>query len=239
MKRVPGRQQRRRTGDADLVAAARGGDRAAVEALLRRHHERIHLICRRVCADRGDAEDATQDALVAIVRGLPRFDGRSEFTTWAHRIATNAALDQLRRRSRRPVPVDTSEDHRDPSPGAGAPERVTAQEADPAVQAVTAEDRERLEAALAALPEDFRVPVVLRDVVDLDYVEIGRLLDLPPGTVRSRISRGRRRLAVLLADLRPTPSSEASAATDGTEGLPSRPIGNRAVLPDVRPGDAT
>lgn len=238
MRRTPGRRQQLRTGDEELVAAARGGDRAAVEALLRRHHDRIHLICRRICVDRGDAEDATQDALVSIVRGLPRFDGRSEFSTWAHRIATNAGLDQLRRRSRRPLPIDTSEDSRDPSSG-GAADLPLDHEADPAIRAVTAEDRARLEQALAALPEEFRVPVVLRDVVDLDYVEIGRLLELPPGTVRSRISRGRSRLAVLLADLRPQPSPDATATAGSFGGTASRELGNHAVLPDVRPGDAT
>lgn len=144
-----------------------------------------------MCADRGDAEDATQDALIAIVRGLDRYDGRSAFTTWAHRVTVNACLDALRRRARRPMPSEVD-------PASWEVEAPAATAIDPAESAIASERRATLEAALAQLPEEFRVPVVLRDVADLDYAEIGRLLELAPGTVRSRISRGRARLAALL-----------------------------------------
>ena len=86
------------------MAAARDGDRAALDSLLRRHHDRIAAVCRRLCGNDADAADATQEALIAIVRGLPRYDGRSAFSTWAYRVATNACLDELRRRGWRPVP---------------------------------------------------------------------------------------------------------------------------------------
>ena len=89
--------------DSELVQRVRHGDRAALETLLRRHHDRIHLLCHRICRDRGDAEDATQNALLAIVRGLAGFDGSAAFSTWSHRVATNACLDELRRRGRRPL----------------------------------------------------------------------------------------------------------------------------------------
>src|SRR4051812_4211878 len=92
--------------DSTLVAAAQAGDRAALEALLGRHHERLHAVCRRLTGNDADAADASQDALIAIVRGLGRFDGRSQFSTWSYRIAVNACLDELRRRRRRPVLVD-------------------------------------------------------------------------------------------------------------------------------------
>jgi RNA polymerase sigma-70 factor (ECF subfamily) len=186
------------TSDDDLVEAARGGDRAALEVLLRRHHDRILVLCRRLCSDRGDADDAAQDALVAIVRGLPRFDGRSAFTTWSYRVATNACLDQLRRRGRRPRPVETT-DLDAPPPDAGP---ASGQVVDPADAAVAGEQRGVLQRALDRLPEEFRVPVVLRDVADLDYAEIGERLALPPGTVRSRIARGRARLAALVEEER-------------------------------------
>jgi RNA polymerase sigma-70 factor (ECF subfamily) len=130
------------------------------------------------------------------VRGLPRFDGRAAFSTWVHRVATNACLDELRRRGRRPQVVrrldaaPTEHDGRrgaldpaDPTPGAD--ERVP--------------DRMAIDDALATLPEEFRVAVVLRDHLGLDYAEIAEVLDLPPGTVRSRIARGRARLADLMA----------------------------------------
>ncbi len=173
--------------DDELVHAARAGERDALEALLRRHHDRVLAICRQLCGDRSDADDAAQEALIAIVRGLDRFDGRSRFSTWAYRVTTNCCLDELRRRRRRPEPVDdsTSPEHVDGRPG-------------PLELAVRAEDRARIAAGLDALSEKFRIPLVLRDVADLDYATIGEILDLAPGTVRSRIARGRSALAALL-----------------------------------------
>ena len=94
-------------GDEVLAAAAAKGDRAALDALLRRHAGLIHAVCRRVLANPDDALDASQDALLAIARRIDTFDGRSKFTTWCYRVATNAALDEARRRSRRPAPAET------------------------------------------------------------------------------------------------------------------------------------
>ena len=174
----------------DLVAAARSGDRAALEELLRLHHDRIYALARRITGNDADAADATQEALIAIVRGLPRFDGRSSFSTWAYRVTANASLDELRRRRRRPL-VDLAAERAD------RPDTTVAVD-------TTVADRLHLDAALAELPEDFRVAVVLRDVCDLDYAEIAAVLQLPPGTVRSRIARGRGRLADLLSGNRST-----------------------------------
>ncbi len=91
-------------GDDDLVARAQGGDQRALDALLRAHHDRLYAVCRRVTGNDADAADATQDALIALVRGLRGFDRRSRFTTWSYRVAVNASLDELRRRRRRPEP---------------------------------------------------------------------------------------------------------------------------------------
>ncbi|MFP5254648.1 MAG: RNA polymerase sigma factor [Acidimicrobiia bacterium] len=176
--------------DDALVAAARDGDRAALDALLRRHHDRVHALCRRLAGNEADALDATQEALIAIVRGLPRFDGRSRFSTWVHRVATNACLDELRRRSRRPAPGLPEE--RDPEGAGPLPDPRSAA----ATEAVV--DRLQIDAALARLAPEFRAAVVLRDLCELDYAEIAEVLDLPPGTVRSRIARGRAQLARLL-----------------------------------------
>ncbi|MDH3300729.1 MAG: sigma-70 family RNA polymerase sigma factor [Acidimicrobiia bacterium] len=170
--------------DSELVAQAQAGVREAVDELLRRHYDRLYAVCRRVAGNDADAADACQEALVAIVRGLPRFDGRSSFKTWSYRVATNATLDELRRRKRRPLAVDTDE----------RPEPITD---DPSFEERLTEN-DRLDAALRQLPEEFRVPVVLRDIGGLDYAEIAQSLDIPPGTVRSRIARGRRHLAGIL-----------------------------------------
>jgi RNA polymerase sigma-70 factor (ECF subfamily) len=180
-----------RLGDADLVRAATAGDRDALDALLTRHVDRLHAVCRRICGSDA-AFDATQNALVAITRSIARFDGRAAFSTWSHRIAVNAALDEVRGAKRRAVPASDHLELHDPptDPGTG-PERVV--------------DRLDLDAALAALPVDFRTAVVLRDVADLDYAEIAAVLDVPIGTVRSRIARGRAALAAALGNHDPTP----------------------------------
>jgi RNA polymerase sigma-70 factor (ECF subfamily) len=168
------------------VRAARSGDRDALDALLRRHYDRIHAVCRRLAGNEPDALDATQEALLAIVRGLPRFDGRAAFSTWAYRVATNACLDELRRRKRRPTPglPEQGEGHRAASMPATTSRGIEG-----------LPDRMAIDAALARLPEEFRAAVVLRDLCDLDYAEIADALGIPPGTVRSRIARGRSLLA--------------------------------------------
>jgi RNA polymerase sigma-70 factor, ECF subfamily len=176
--------------DAALAREAARGDRRSLEILLDRHADRVHAVCRRIVAHPEDALDATQEAMIAIARGIGRFDGRSAFTTWLYRVATNAALDELRRRNRRPLPMDTVDSD------VAAPESP--------IDTVVS-DRVDVDAALATLPVEFRAAVVLRDLCDLDYAEIARVLDIPPGTVRSRIARGRALLSDLLGNQTPAP----------------------------------
>ena len=89
--------------DESLVDRAVKGDRNAVDRLLHDHYDMVRAVCHRIVTNRTDAEDATQQAMISIAGALPRFDGRSKFSTWAYRIATNASLDELRRRGRRPA----------------------------------------------------------------------------------------------------------------------------------------
>lgn len=176
-----------RPDDTALIDAARAGDRAAMDRLLRRHHDLVRAVCRRVTGSAADADDATQEALIKIVRSLDRFDGRSAFSTWCYRIATNASLDELRRKGRRPRPQAIG----------GGDDDAHLERADLVGDDVYAHvaDRSLLDGHLAALPEEFRLPVVLRDVGDLDYREIADTLGIPIGTVKSRIARGRTMLA--------------------------------------------
>jgi len=206
--------------DSALVAAAQGGDRNALDQLLRRHYDRIHAVCQRVAGGTRDADDACQEALIKIVRSLPRFDGRSAFSTWAYRIAMNASLDELRKRKRRPTLHTTDDAHRieAPDPNAQAPIEQFS-------------DRLLLDDALAQLSDDLRAAVVLRDVADLDYAEIADALDIPIGTVKSRISRGRAALADTLR-LTGTPQPELDEFDEFDESW------NRTDL-DERPTDQT
>jgi RNA polymerase sigma-70 factor (ECF subfamily) len=145
-------------------------------------------VCRRITGQDADAADAAQEAMILVVRNLDRFDGRSTFGTWIYRIATNASLDELRRRKRRGTVTGIEDDigHADRGDPAGT------------VRIDAVADHLAIEAALRGLSEEYRLPVVLRDVADLDYAEIAAVLDLPPGTVRSRIARGRAALAKAL-----------------------------------------
>lgn len=175
--------------DRTLVTAAQQGDREAVEVLLRRHQPRIYTICRRIAGNDADAADASQEAMISIVRGLPRYDGRAAFTTWMHRVATNACLDELRRRGRRPVVGLPDHEMADAAPPGGGP--------GPAFDDRLA-DTMVIDEALAELSPEFRAAVVLRDICGMDYAEIAETLGIRPGTVRSRIARGRRSLAARL-----------------------------------------
>ncbi len=181
------------------MEAAQGGDRSALDTLLRRHYDRLYALSRRMTGDDADAADACQEALMAIVRGLPGFDRRSAFGTWAYRVTTNACLDELRRRRRRPEP--------------GLPEG-SAEVASPQDLVEASTTRVDLDRGLQSLPADYRAAVLLRDVCGLSYDEIARALDIPAGTVRSRISRGRSALIPSLAPGRNSdPSSERPTST--------------------------
>ena len=180
--------------DEALVVKARNGDRESLESLLRNNYDRVFAVCRRLTGNDADAADATQEAMIAVVRGLPRFDGRSRFATWAYRIAVNSSIDELRRRSRRPT-TDLDE-------LSETPIRVLGTGSSRPAEPEGVADRADIDAALMRLPVEFRAPVVLRDLCGLDYAEIAEVLDLPAGTVRSRIARGRSSLAAMLAPAR-------------------------------------
>lgn len=142
----------------------------------------IYTVAYRLTGNHSDAEDLVQEVLVRVQRGLATYEPKS-LTGWLSRITTNAFYDEARRRQRRPVvqlPDDT--------------ERIAGNA--PAVEEAAAADDlpEYLQAALIELPIDYRAAVVLSDVVGLSYKEIAETLDLPVGTVRSRIHRGRSRL---------------------------------------------
>lgn len=213
--------------DEELVAAARNGDRAALDRLLRRHYDRVHAVCRRIAGGTRDADDAAQEALIRIVRALDRFDGRASFATWIYRIATNAALDELRRRGRRPQ-LHAVVDRDDGSPVAERSDELAHRQLDAVV------DRMAIDAALAELPDEFRVPVVMRDVADLDYSEIAAALDIPIGTVKSRIARGRKMLVDRLGNQNHPGERPNPHTGDRPQGNPS-PATEPPAQPPIQP----
>ncbi|MEY4166036.1 MAG: hypothetical protein RLZ84_1530 [Actinomycetota bacterium] len=170
--------------DEDLVRRAQDGDRHAVDTLLRRHYDKIRAVVHRIVINTHDAEDATQMALIAIARGITSFDGRSSLSTWMYRIATNAAIDEVRRIRRRPLPSDDDV-------------QLNQSTSDSSEATVT---QMSVVHALRELPEEFRTALVLRHVADLEYEDIAAIQNVPIGTVRSRLSRAREQMARLLAD---------------------------------------
>ena len=187
---APGADSAPADPDAALVGRAVAGDADAVAALLRRHQGRLYNLAYRTLNHAEDAADATQEALLKISRGLAGFHGRSRVSTWMTRIALNEACNVGRGRARRgrtgvedPAVSDRRVQEREPAPE----QRLADAEAASAVAA-----------ALAQVPEAFRQALVLRDVEKLDYAAIAEVLDVPVGTVRSRIFRGRLALRDLL-----------------------------------------
>ncbi len=188
--------------DDDLIRAAQGGDMASLEILLDRHHDRIRTVCAKVVGRGADADDAAQMALIAIVKNLDSFDGRARFTTWSYRIATNAAIDELRRRTRRrATSLDDDEGHLQIAAIGNLEDATTA--------------RLEVNDALDQLDEDFRLPVILRDLCGLGYDQISEMLNLAPGTVRSRIARGRGKLADIIG---PVTDGGNQSDTRGVQG---------------------
>lgn len=170
--------------DDQLVAQTRDGDRTAFAELLRRHDARMRGLAYRLLLDRHAMEDALQEAYVKAYRALDRFAAGSDFGTWLYRITYNACIDELRRRRRTPVAVEVAEEPVSSQPG---PERI-----------VTEGDTVRR--ALAELPVEQRLTVVLVDGEGFDHREAARVLGVAPGTVASRLHRARAALRRIIGE---------------------------------------
>lgn len=161
--------------EAELIRAVQGGSEEAFEALFRRHWRNAHRAAYLIVRDSQAAEDIAQEAFLAAIRALDRFDGRRPFRPWLHRIVVNRAIDHARARSLRREVVEAAQD-------AVAPEQNDAV-------------GEELMAALADLGTEQRAVIVLRYLLDYTPGEIGRILQVPRGTVNSRLRRALDRLA--------------------------------------------
>ena len=234
--------------DADLLAAHVAGDPDAFGVLFRRHRDRLWAVALRTTGDREEAADALQEAMVAAFRRAASFRGEAQVTTWLHRIVVNACLNRLRRnrtRAARPLPDDL-EEYAARGAVTGQPDSGGAG-VDPEARVLGAERRELVLRALAQLPVEQRAALVLVDMEGLPVEEAARVLDCPAGTVKSRCSRGRARLAGLLAaadvvghDPRGGTGGGTGGGTRGGtgHGLPpshSRGAGNGPTSPDPSP----
>lgn len=160
------------------------GDEAAFEALVLLYEKKIYTLCRRMCPNEEDAQEAAQDAFLAAWRSIGSFRRESSFSTWLYRLATNACIDLLRR-SRRNGAGGVSLDDEETALELVDPQPLPQQELE------KHETQRLIQEGLAALPEDYRRILLLREAEGLSYAEIAEVTGLELGTVKSRISRGR------------------------------------------------
>lgn len=182
----------------ELIAKAVQGDQDAFAQLLELHKGKVYGLTLRLTGSAEDAMDLTQETFFNAWRGLPRFNGQSKFSTWLYRLATNAAIDFLRREKRRgavtTVPLYTEEESQR---ALDIPDhRFT-----PQTELERKELQQAIQRGLERLSDEHRQALVLREVIGLSYAEIAQVLGIEEGTVKSRISRARLALRkVLLAD---------------------------------------
>ncbi len=161
----------------------RAGDGGAFGELVKRHQDLVYSLCYRMVGGADEAEDLTQEIFIRLIDKVGLWRGEAKFTTWLYRLAVNHCRDHLRRR--RPEVVDADEFLVDSGPG-------------PEGQAEAGDLRNRVEAALMALPLDWRSVVWLRDIEGFSYQEIAEILEVELGTVKSRLARARAALASAL-----------------------------------------
>jgi len=185
---------------ARLVERCRAGDPEAWEEIVRGHSRRIYALCYRFTGRPQDAQDLTQEVFIKTYRSLGLYDpAKSGFATWITTIARNALVDHFRRT--KPDRLTDSIDATLLDDETGPTRRADIVDKSPAPdESVSTRDTQRMvQAALQCLTPEYREVVILRDLQDMDYAEIATALNLPEGTVKSRISRGRAELARLLA----------------------------------------
>ena len=172
--------------ETSLIEQAQHGDRNAYGELVRRHYQGVVLVVTRMCGDAGLAEDAAQEAFLRAWVNLPTFQPRGSLRNWIYRIAINAAVDVLRHK-----PEETLEDEQ-----AG---RMKDQATGPEAALIEKEQAASIQQAVKSLPEAARAVLVLREFGGLSYREISGVLDVPVGTVMSRLNYARNRLREVLS----------------------------------------
>ena len=185
--------------DQALVERVQNGDKAAFDILVRKYQHRVSKLISRYVRDQSEVQDVAQEAFIKAYRALPRFRGDSAFYTWMYRIAVNTAKNHLAAQRRRPMNIEL--DLQDPDQydlhaqlkETDTPEAIT----------LSNETREAVERAIAALPEDLRTAIILRELEGMSYEEIAQTMECPVGTVRSRIFRARDAISKKIGSLTP------------------------------------
>ena len=198
--------------DRALLTAHLTGDPQAFDTLVRLHRRRLWAVALRTLGEPEEAADAVQDACLSAYRAAATYRGDARVTTWLHRIVVNACLDRVRRRAARPT--------------VSLPEQLPA---DPRDRLAEREVGLDVHKALAGLAVDQRMAIVLVDLQGLSVEEAAAVLGVPTGTVKSRCSRGRARLAVALGHLSPTSPDAAPLRGNPHAPLPVPPAGDAVI----------
>jgi RNA polymerase sigma-70 factor (ECF subfamily) len=196
-----------------LIAELRAGSEEAFAWLISRYHQPIFSLLARTVQDRGDAADLTQEVFVKVFRGVRSFHGESSLRTWIYRIALREASNQRRwwaRHKQQEVPIEQEMTEGDSSCPVRLREMLVDPSESPYEVAVHEENRARVEAALAKVPEPFRTTMILRDIEGFVYEEVAEMQGVNLGTVKSRLVRGRACLRALLTAQEPA-GADASA----------------------------
>lgn len=178
-----------------LLALARRGDERAADRLVRSHYAEIHRAACHLLGNADDAQDLTQDCFVKALGGLRRYRGEGSFRGWLRRILVHLAHDRYRLRARRPAAPAGAGDEEPPASGAGRPAPSAAS------LAGRAEIARLVDAAVAALPPNLRVPLVLRAIEGWSYEEIAQACEVTPATARTQVMKARRRLHERIGDV--------------------------------------
>ncbi len=187
------------TDDMELVRRAQQGDRAAFRRLFDLYHRRVYQMAVAMLRSPQDAHDVVQEAFVRVHRHLPDFQGNSSFYTWLYRISMNLVYDQLRRRKTQRT-VDFDETYAKAEEGTDQTHLTPVVDgADPGRTAARKELAAELQAALDTLPEHHRQVILLREVEGLSYEEIAKIMNVPKGTIMSRLFHARRKMQRALA----------------------------------------
>lgn len=193
-----------------IIARARRGDADAFEQLVVAYRDQVFRLALRMCGSEADADEVAQEAFLSAWKALPNFRGESQFSTWLYQLTTHAAIDLMRREKRQIAAADITEvSAADPAPS-------------PQQQAEQSEQREIVRDAILQLAPEQREVVVLRFMEELSYEEIGAVLKLPSGTVKSRLNRAKAQLKDILSKSGNLFGSPSVIHTE-TQGKEARP----------------
>lgn len=203
------------TEDAALVADLKAGSEDAFAILIAQYHQPLYSLIARSINDPADAADITQEVFIKVFRSIRSFHGDASLRTWLYRIAVHEASNQRRwwsRHKKQEITIDSPFDHEEDGNGVCLSATLADDGNSPFDNVAQSEVRERVEAALRQIPENFRTVVVLREIEGFAYEEIAEILDVNLGTVKSRLTRGRSALrALILAEQTVRQNNSASS----------------------------